>query len=264
MLLPTFFSLMSAVLLVSGEALFDNRMESNAQRMARGLGPNHPTRLFGSTRGIHPRTAPGAMASPTGRILVYKDTLDGQFLGYLDAYNNGAVNPDLSSLVSTLPQGRTTYSYTAQGNYNTTTLEILLPELTPTYRLALWSVSLTRGASAAQIATQVTLGPGFKTYVIGGALTQSDNTTPPPYYNPGPSHSGDMYGVANVFTVVPSTGEIKAQWTNPDGTKPATFPIFRGRSDGQPGGSLSYTGDVAAYLATSPQLSRAALKFDVQ
>ncbi|KAJ7154965.1 hypothetical protein C8R43DRAFT_1235197 [Mycena crocata] len=194
-------------------------------------------------------------------IIDSKDTLDGQFLGYLDAYNNGAVNPDLSSLVSSIPLGRTTYSYTAQGNYNTTTLEIQLLGRAPTRHLCLWLSVSARGASAAEVASQATLGPGLKIYVMSGSFPQSDDTTPPPYYNPGPSHSGPMYGVANAFTVVPSTGEIKSHWTNPDGTKPATFAVFRG---GQPGGSLSYTGDVADYLATSPLLSRAALKFDVQ
>ncbi|KAJ7114148.1 hypothetical protein C8R43DRAFT_1138430 [Mycena crocata] len=275
-------SALSALLLVSGEAILENRLESNGQRMARGLGPNPPARLYGFSRGVSPRVPPGGIASPVGKILVYNGTLDGPFLGYLTLYGAGGIFRDLSTLPPGGPlsvEQTTTYTYTAEANYNNT-VEIVYAQLSP-QRICPYGFVV----SATNVG-RLYLGPGLakltwlyslvastdarRSGVINNNCPQSDNTTPPPSYNPGPSHRGTAYGTSNAFTVNPRTGEIKVQYINPDSTKPATFPFWIHQT-GSVSSTLIYTGDVAATSAgyeRSPGFldswGAAAMKFVVQ
>ncbi|KAH9925015.1 uncharacterized protein BXZ73DRAFT_103393 [Epithele typhae] len=193
---------------------------SNGERMARGLGPKPPRRLYST--GTHvARAAPSGVAgtSQSGSIGVY--AAGGQFVGYIGAYGITTVPPG-----SGTASAAWTYSY-AMPDPASSVVE--LNRLGTPFRLS---------AVAIRSGPQVTLGPGNTIYL---QLQNSRATTPAG--SPLSTYVYDTYAIGyaqtTVFSVDPSTGLVTVKWVNPDGSMPTTYLAVSGMG-------LYVTGDLSA------------------
>ncbi|KAH9903245.1 hypothetical protein C8Q73DRAFT_44856 [Cubamyces lactineus] len=220
------------------------RAATNAERLARGLAPARPRRLYNPSRANVARSAPSGLpgSTQTGKLGIYpagtSPTLrkrDGS-LGFMGAY--GLVAPD-----STLAWA---YSFT-EPTSSSTVLE--LNHAGTPYRLA--GVAIRSGP-------QVTLGPGNSVYLeLQNVRSHTDAGSATSVYVYDTYAIG--YAQTTIFAIDQTTGKLSVHWVNPDGSIAPQYIILSGTN-------IYVTGDVSALqtqLGSSAQLNPIDIFFDV-
>ncbi|KAI0761348.1 hypothetical protein BD413DRAFT_647321 [Trametes elegans] len=204
------------------------RAATNAERLARGLAPARPRRLYSGTRTNIARAAPSNVPGSvqTGNLGVYASgsgalrRRDGP-LGYLGAY--GVVEPTASGA-----GGAWAYSFTAPASADTV-VELDHPG-TP-YRLS--GVAIRSGP-------QVSLGPG-NSYYLELQNTRAHTAAG----SASSTYVYDTYAIGyaqtSIFKVA-ADGKLSVNWVNPDGS---IAPQYIAKS----GTNLYVTGDLSALQA---------------
>ncbi|CDO70060.1 hypothetical protein BN946_scf184601.g13 [Trametes cinnabarina] len=208
------------------------RSATNAERLARGLTPARPKRLYNPSRTNVARSAPsgtpgsvqtgniGVYAASTGTTPVRKRD---EALGWLGAYG-------LSTDISTSWQ----YQYTEPASPDDV-VEVNHPS-TP-YRLS--GVAIRSGP-------QVTLGPGNAYY-----LELQNVRAHTPAGSATSTYVYDTYAIGYAQTTIfaiGSDGKLTVHWVNPDGSTPQLYTAVSGNN-------VYVTGDLnalASQLGTTP------------
>ncbi|KAI0634598.1 hypothetical protein C8Q77DRAFT_768669 [Trametes polyzona] len=220
------------------------REATNAERLARGLTPARPRRLYNGSRTNVARAAPSGVPGTvfTGSLGIFPAGTSTttvrkreDAIGFLGAY--GVVAPGGASWQ---------YQYTRPDS-DDTLLELNHPG-TP-YRLS--GVAIRTGP-------QVTLGPGNTYYLQlqnSRAHTAAGSSTSTYVY--------DTYAIGyaqtTIFTVDSATGKLTVHWVNPDGSVPTVYTVLSGTA-------LYVTGDLTALqqqLGSSAPLTPVDIFFDV-
>ncbi|KAH9848138.1 hypothetical protein C2E23DRAFT_889381 [Lenzites betulinus] len=219
--IASFALLVLSIFTVAHASPASRREATNAERLARGLTPARPRRLYNGSRTNVARSAPsnlpgvvytgkvGVVPSGTSPLRKRIDTL-----GYLGAYG----------VVATTAQAWS-YQYT-QPVSGSAPLELNSPS-TP-YRLS--GVAIRSGP-------QVTLGPGNTVYLElqnTRAHTAAGSATSVYVY--------DTYAIGYAQTSIfriDLTGKVTYSWVNPDGSVPTQYLFYYN-------GALYITGDPAA------------------
>ncbi|KAI0329801.1 hypothetical protein GY45DRAFT_840116 [Cubamyces sp. BRFM 1775] len=219
------------------------RAATNAERLARGLAPARPKRLYNPSRANVARSAPSGLpgSTQTGRLGIYPAGTspslrkrDGT-LGFMGPY--GLVPPGSSEV----------WTYTFSEPASSDTLLELNHAGTP-YRLA--GVAIRTGP-------QVTLGPGNTVYLeLQNVRSHTDAGTVTPVYVYDTYAIG--YAQTTIFSIDQSTGKLTVHWVNPDGTVAQQYIILAGTN-------IYVTGDVSALQAQlgAAQLNPIDIFFDV-
>ncbi|KAI0338605.1 hypothetical protein BDW22DRAFT_1459240 [Trametopsis cervina] len=203
------------------------RSGSNGARLARGLSPLRPKRLFNpsirdSSSATPSTAAPGSIQ--TGYIGIYSSApnakRDGStLLGYLGAYG---VTQTTDGSAGAAWQ----YSYTVPASTDT---PFNLNHPGTPYHLS---------AVAIRSGPQVTFGPGNVYY----AQAQNTRASTPPG-SPTSTYVYDTYAIGYAQTAIwevdPVSEVVTCNWVNPDGSKPTIYTV-------KSGSSLYITGDVDA------------------
>ncbi|RDX43155.1 hypothetical protein OH76DRAFT_1488051 [Lentinus brumalis] len=182
-------SLLSAVIDVSARAV----RETNGERLARGLGPARPRRLYAGTRTNAARAVPSGSPGTTQRgVIKLIAPSTGSVLAYMTA--TGATTNVASAHTFT-------YNIPSPSNalvgFTDVTSSSALSEFASTY------VFLGNNRAT----TVRLMGVVAGSTAAGGAAVSAESAS----YNGG-------YAETTVFGVDPSTGKITVQWVNPDGT----------------------------------------------
>ncbi|KAI0672156.1 hypothetical protein C8Q78DRAFT_1077718 [Trametes maxima] len=217
------------------------RIATNAERLARGLAPARPRKLYSGTRTNVARAAPSGVAGTVqaGNIGIYPAGTSAlrkrdEPLGWLGAY--GVVTTTGSSWQ---------YQYSIPASTDTA-VELDHPG-TP-YRLS--GVAIRSGP-------QVTLGHGNTIY-----LELQNSRAHTPAGSAASTYVYDTYAIGYAQTTifrVASNGKVTVNWVNPDGVIPTQYIV-------KSGSNLYVTGDVAALqtqLGASAELTLVDLYLDV-
>ncbi|KAI0696861.1 hypothetical protein C8T65DRAFT_29763 [Cerioporus squamosus] len=183
-------SIFSAVVDVSARA-------TNAERLARGLGPARPRRLYSGTRTNAARAVPSGSPGSTQRgvIKIVTAGSGGDVWAYMTA--GGATG---STSVTTAD----TFSYNMPSPADA--LVGFTDVTNPSYRLSAYASSA------------VHLGSGYATSArLLGVLTPATAAGSPPVGAESYGYQGG-YAETTIFSVDPSTGKITVQWVNADGS----------------------------------------------
>ncbi|KAI9060026.1 hypothetical protein FKP32DRAFT_1083055 [Trametes sanguinea] len=200
------------------------RAATNAERLARGLTPARPRRLYNPSRTNVARSAPSGSPGTvqTGQIGIYPAAGSAttpqrkrdDSLGWLSAYG---ITTDTSLAWQ--------YQYTEPASTDTV-VELNHPG-TP-YRLS--GVAIRSGS-------QVTLGPGNAYY-----LELQNTRAHTPAGSASSTYVYDTYAIGYAQTTifaVDVNGKLSVHWVNPDGSVPQTYIVAEGNN-------LYVTGDLNA------------------
>ncbi|RPD54474.1 hypothetical protein L226DRAFT_596755 [Lentinus tigrinus ALCF2SS1-7] len=203
---------------------------TNAERLARGLGPARPRRLYSGTRTNAARAVPSGSAGTTLRGVIKFVKSDGSVFGYMGAngYSSGI-------------NGADTYSYTIP---TPATAVVGFTDVTNTaYRLAAFASS------------DKHLGPGYGTVVylesiVSGATPAGSG----PVSSEGIGYFGGV-GETTIFSVDPNTGKVTIQWVNSDGSvvNPSIYVS---------GSTIFLTGDLAAVTSNTDSYTLVDMYYD--
>ncbi|KAI0357720.1 hypothetical protein OH77DRAFT_1291231 [Trametes cingulata] len=210
------------------------RAATNAERLARGLGPARPRRLYSASRTNVARSAPSGVPGTvqTGKIGIYAagGSAVGKrddAIGYIGAY--GITPGDATGAAAPWQ-----YQYTEPAS-TSSVVELNHPG-TP-YRLS--GVAIRSGP-------QVTLGPGNTVY-LELQNTRAHTTAG----SASSTYVYDTYAIGYAQTTIfriDDSGKLFVDWVNPDGSVPQTYIFVSGNN-------LYVTGDPAALasqLGTTP------------
>ncbi|KAF8910728.1 hypothetical protein CPB85DRAFT_1435195 [Mucidula mucida] len=217
--------------------------ETNAKRMARGLGPAAPNferatilpgRRHSPTRmGSARRATPSGSASFTGIKVTRAD--NGGFVGFVKKV---FINNSSSKRYGVTTGAGSALQVTPVMNQNSyTTIDLQEPYPTDSSHPLL-------GAVVAGSSTNDNLSSGSANYC---QLTGTSHTAA----NAPPSAAGNSFSSSKsesmIWTYSTSTQKITAQWVNTDSSKPATFLYYLPSSD-----SLLLVGDPTAINSVAP------------
>ncbi|KAF5331998.1 hypothetical protein D9611_008980 [Ephemerocybe angulata] len=201
---------------------------TNAQRLAHGLPPLAPRRLFNPTRVSRRAALPSSAPTLTASFGVYKRS-DNSQQGYISV-GGGVSDTQVAS---------TTFNFK-----NPSSADELLE----------FHGSTGLNSLLASYDNNLYLGPGNYNTVFMSTATLS---TPAGSRQVADVTKGPVqYSESTVFRIDPATGIVTAQWVNPDGkVVPVYFAMWTRTQNGRTTKSLFFTGDIAAYKAHSPNIT---------
>ncbi|KAF9022533.1 hypothetical protein BDZ89DRAFT_1137271 [Hymenopellis radicata] len=232
------------------ESIFFPVRETNAKRMARGLGPATPNferatilpgrRHIPTRMGSARRSVPsGSVNTPvTGTIKITRAD-NGALVGYVNEdYTSGGTRR--YGITTDAANALQVTTLVTQNSYTT----IELQEPTPTD-----AAHPLLGAVVGPANSGDNLSSGSYNYALLTGTSHTDANSPP-------SAAGNSYSSQNSESTIwtylpsidlPSTQQLTAQWVNPDGSKPTTFLYYLPGSN-----ALLLTGDVSAFNSAFP------------
>ncbi|KAF8910727.1 hypothetical protein CPB85DRAFT_1562067 [Mucidula mucida] len=217
--------------------------ETNAKRMARGLGPATPNferaTILPGRRHIPTRMGSARRATPSGSagiqsIIKVTRADNGGLVGYV---NEAYVNPSTRryGITASTTDALQVTAFMKQNAYTTIDLQEHIPT-DPAHPLL--------GAVVGPASSDDNLSSGSPNYLILTGTSHTDANAPP-------SPAGNSYSGQNsesaIWTYSTSTQKITAQWVNTDNSKPATFLYYLAGSDG-----LLLVGDPTAFNDAFP------------
>jgi hypothetical protein len=198
--------------------------QTNAERLARGLTPLSPRRLYSPTRVR--RQLPSSTPSLTANVGVFKQ--DGSRSGYMNS--QGGIATTQSQSTTFMFRNPTSANDLLEfNNSGTNTRSVFAANTNPFY--------VGPGSSNSLIMSTSTFSSP------AGSTQQADTSKAP-----------TQYSESTVWSIEPSTGLVKAYWVNADNTQARVHFVQRTAITPPlpPRLSIVLVGDVAAYKAAFP------------
>ncbi|KAF5320089.1 hypothetical protein D9611_010310 [Ephemerocybe angulata] len=198
--------------------------QTNARRMAQGLAPLTPRKLFSPTcivaRGPLPSSKPSIMATISVR------NKDGAYIGYTNAEGQ----------VFEWPQAHSAFTFKNPSS-SSERVELFITAL-PTHRVAL-STGRDIGIGGPPY-----IGPGSPHILLWHETSDSTASGSPPALD-----FSDIYYETTIWSLEAPTGTLSAVWVNPAGFGTSTVHFVQRSRAGEDARNIVGVGDVAAYKA---------------